>query len=355
MTAVGDVTVLQSAVASKIEGQKTIPVFFNTDNRYALPTYITLYSLLANHHGSSRIDAYILTTGDFAERYTQLFDSLCTRYQNLRITIIDMEHHYESVKINISYISPASLYRLMIPDIVRSLPDTRIDKCIYLDSDLVIEGDIEELYDVDMEGFPVCGIRDRYLSSPDLADTEINTHVRKSLAVPSLSDYINSGVMLLSLRALDESGKSAELIAEGYNQAYRYNDQDVINKILYGKIKILPLRFNVFTAFIYLSDKDMPVIYGKEEIREARKDPLITHYVADKKPWSHRTMYMASKWWKYVKMQEREVIRAHFEPYAKEHRAPARVLVKDFIKTAAIHLHLYNLTRDTYHLIKRKH
>ena len=354
MTAVRDVTVLQGVGASGKEGKKTIPVFFNTDNNYALPTYITLYSLLENHHSDSLIDAYILTNGDFAESYKSLFDSLRSRFASLRLTVIDMEHHYESVKINISYISSASLYRLMIPDIVRTLPDTHIGKCIYLDSDLVVEGDIEELYDIDMEGFPVCGIRDRYLSSPDLAETEINSEVRRSLGVPDLSDYINSGVMLLDLNRLDESGKTRELIEEGYNQTYRYNDQDVINKVLYGKIKALPLKFNVFTSFIYLSDKDMIDIYGKEEIRKARKEPLITHYVADKKPWSHPTIYMASKWWKYVRKQEREVKRAHFEPYAKERRAPLRMRIRDFGKTLAIHLHVYNLTRDTYHLIKRK-
>ena len=354
MTAVRDVTVLQGAGASGKEGKKTIPVFFNTDDNYAVPTYITLYSLLENHHGPRRIDAYILVPKGFSDDHSRLLLSLESKFSTVRVTIVNMEDHYDSVRINIEYISPASLYRLMIPRIVRELPDTKIGRCIYLDSDLVVEGDIEELYDIDMEGFPVCGIRDRYLSSPDLAETEINSEVRRSLGVPDLSDYINSGVLLLDLDALDRIGKSTELEEEGYVHTYRYNDQDVINKVLYGKIKTLPLRFNVFTSFIYLSDKDMIDIYGKEEIRKARKEPLITHYVADKKPWSHPTIYMASKWWKYVRKQEREVKRAHFEPYAKERRAPLRVRIRDFGKTLAIHLHIYNLTRDTYHLIKRK-
>ena len=335
-------------------GGEVIPVFFNTDDRYAIPTYIALYSLLKNHRSPEKIHAYILVPSAFGKEYEGLLTSLPERFPNAEVEVIHMAEHYESVRINIGYISTASLYRLMIPRIVKDLPGGAIGRCIYLDSDLVVEGDISELFRIDMDGQLLCGIRDRFLSGPDRSDTDIVRDVQASLGIPTMSGYINSGVLLMDIDGLDRSGMSARLLEEGYNQTYRYNDQDVFNKVLYGRIKHLPIRYNTFAPFIYLREKAFTEIYGAEHIRAARRDPFIVHFVAERKPWASRWIYLASHWRKYVREQDPKVRKDLIDPFTKALCVPFGVRLRDMVKTAAIHLHLYNLTRDVYHLLKGK-
>lgn len=302
-----------------------IPVFFNTDNNYAVPTYITMFSMLHNYTGSSDIHAYILTGEDFSEKNILLLKSLSKRFDNFKIKIINIKRAYNDVAIHLKHLSKTALYRLMIPGIADSLTDNQMDNCIYLDSDLVVEGDISELFNLDINGYYIAGVLDRV----QYCDT---THKDK-IGIPSMDRYINSGVLLFNLNEINNSKGLKELLEKtGYRNDFPFADQDAINIVLYNRIKLLPLKYNVLAMNFFSLDVGFYNLYGEKNILEAREDPFILHYITDMKPWRYRDSVMSEKWWKYVKMQDKNIYCEYIRPFLKTHRPPFIEWVKDRVR-----------------------
>lgn len=331
---------------------ESIPVFLCTDNNYAVPTYIALFSLLVNKREEYTVDAFVMATENFTENNTLLLKSLEKKFSFAKIHIVDMENSYESVSINNGHISKATLYRLMIPRVAKQFSDIKMDKCVYIDSDLVIEGDILDLFNIDVAEHYVCGVRDLGVSGDSRSDTDEMIEMRKILGIPSLKNYINGGVLLLNLKAINEKGKGKELEETGYRNDFPYNDQDVINKVLFGGIKTLPLRYNLMPACLYPESKDLITLYGERNIKEARKKPVVVHYIMEFKPWSHTTMYMADKWWKYAKRQEKWIWRDYIRPFAEKNRLPLSLRAHEMARTIAIKMGIYSFTQKLYRFIE---
>ena len=188
-----------------------IPVFLSTDNNYAAAAYIALYSLLCNYGGGGEIRAYVLTPDDFAAKNQSMLRSLTGSFPFADVRIIPMGSSYASVKINTAYISTATMYRLLIPRLVKELGDADIDKCIYLDSDLVVEGDISELFHIDMEDCCIAGVRERAISDKKMEE----------LQIPALDQYVNAGVLLMNLKEIERCGLAESLEDAGYRDDFR--------------------------------------------------------------------------------------------------------------------------------------
>ena len=336
----------------KDANQAAIPIFLCTDNNYVVPTYFAIYSLLDNYHGDSDIDLYILTSDDVTEDSHILLLSLHEKYSFCKMYVVNMKNSFESVRINSSHVSKATLYRLLIPRIVKtinnhkSINEPRIEKCIYLDSDIIVEGDITELYNIDINGFCFGGVRDHYCAN------DSRTTLREMLNIPTLKDYINAGVLLINIKEIDECGFSQQLETYGYRNEFQYNDQDVINSVCYGKIKVIPLKYNAMTTCLYYNDKEFYEQYGDLNIEEARRKPVIIHFILRKKPWSYRLSVKASRWWMYVKKQDQHVKQAYIYPFLKAHRSSASEIAREATKNTMIYLRIFNPIRRTYSFLK---
>ena len=99
-----------------------------------------------------------------------------------------------------------------------------------------------------------------------------------------------------------------------------FKDQDAINIAFYGKIKILNFKYNVFPVVVSNNDKCFINLYGKKNITESRDNPFIVHYISILKPWIYTTEYMARRWWRYVKMQNKTIRREYIKPFIKENK-----------------------------------
>lgn len=254
-----------------------IPVFFCTDNRYAIPTYIVMYSLIENYKGKQDLTFCILIPGDFSKKNTELLRSLSAKNSLVQIMFVEVGSQYDEITINTPWISTATMYRLLIPQIAEKLWGTSIDKCLYLDSDIVVEGNIAELYNTDVKEYCIAGVKEKIISC------NTDPEMRRLLGVPTLENYINAGVMLINLQEIRKYNLSKELENAGYRSDYLHNDQDAINAIFYGKIKILPLKFNAINLRLNDDTADSIEQYGISSILEARRDPIIVHYISEKK------------------------------------------------------------------------
>ena len=333
--------------------EKIIHIFLSTDNNYSVPAYITLYSLIYNYRGNNNVNAYILTSGDISPENRQLLSTLSDNNSKFEISIVDMKDAYNGVTFKLDHISHAAMYRLMIPRIAEQL-QLEADICIYLDTDIVVEGDISELYTLgeSLGDFYFAGVLD-----PSLFDkTQADNNVR--LGIPAMDQYINSGVLLINMKQIRKDGLCNALEEAGYREDFFYKDQDAINSVCYGGIRPIPLKYNMMRQFFYHNDQYFSEIYsklyGRDNAFEAKREPVIIHFIDRQKPWTHRTILMADKWWKYVGMQEKETIRNYITPFAAAHRAPVSDRFFETTKSVLSHMGIYDMIGKAKHSIEKK-
>lgn len=119
-----------------------------------------------------------------------------------------------------AYCTPYTLLRLLA-DLVPNMPE----KLLYLDIDMMANGDISELYNIDISEYEYAAVKEKYGSRI----------IR--------SDYINAGMLLLNMNKIKETGlleKARDLIRK---KKLLFADQDAIYWSTTKKL-LLPWKFN---------------------------------------------------------------------------------------------------------------
>lgn len=179
-----------------------------------------------------------------------------------------------------------------------------IDKVLYLDCDIIVNGSLDSLWDTDINGYAVAGVRDR-----------INDYIRvyNRLQYPLSDGYINSGVMLINLKKWrdDSFFDKAKTAAKMSPKILMNHDQDLINMIYHGQIKMLPFKYNLLEYYLYTEDWLYMDRKYYAEIIEACKSPTIIHFCMPQKPWHYECInpykelyykYRAMTPWQEVKL-----------------------------------------------------
>lgn len=120
-----------------------------------------------------------------------------------------------------SYCTPYTLLRLLA-DKVEGMPE---DKLLYLDIDLLVNDDIQKLYNIDISNYEYAAAQDHY---------------GKKLIY---NDYINAGVLLFNMKKIKETGllqKARDMINAKHMV---FSDQSAIYNCTTAKL-LLPQRFN---------------------------------------------------------------------------------------------------------------
>jgi lipopolysaccharide biosynthesis glycosyltransferase len=274
----GDITQVKSAKTAT--GKRNIPVVLSSDNNYAKYMYIAAYSMLKNASANTYYNIYMQISNDFSKRYKDNILELAKKYP-CTISFIEMDKHMP--KVLPGYFPPAAYYRLLAPIL---LPD--LDKCIYIDSDVLVLKDLTELYDIDIQDYYLAGVENGRPSY-----------------VAHLHWYVNSGVLLMNLKAIREAkltDRFIEMSEYGVNgkDPYTYPDQDILNIVCDGKVKGIDCKYN-FGFGITAFQKELRQAKDKKTcISEALNNAVILHFL-DIKPWKEKGVMFADKWWNYAK------------------------------------------------------
>ena len=166
------------------------------------------------------------------------------------------------------------------------LPDS-IERVIYLDSDTVVEGSLEELWNLDLEEYYEAAV-----------DDCLSKKYRKLVHLSGEGVYCNNGVLLLNLKKFRDENIIDIFIefVKKYEGYFVFNEQTILNSVFENKIKVLPLKYNVYTLVYALEYKQLMRLrkpykysYSEEEYMLARANPCITHYtgcfMVNKRPW----------------------------------------------------------------------
>ncbi|MBV8913622.1 MAG: glycosyltransferase family 8 protein [Acetobacteraceae bacterium] len=147
-------------------------------------------------------------------------------------------------------------------------------RVIYLDSDIIAIGGVDELWHTDLGGKALAAV-------PIPNSIRIEQH-----GLPPGSQYFNSGVLLMDLDAWRARGYCArclEFIRNHPDRAFD-PDQDALNLVLIGDWLALPYKWNVINPF-YRPSISLDLKMSKEEIAGVLADARFVHFNSSHKPW----------------------------------------------------------------------
>ncbi len=258
----------------------TIPIFYAIDDSYAKFVAVSIKSLIMNANNNYNYDINVIYE-NLSEENAKKLKSLET--DNVKIILTEMNQNLSMItdklgnRLREYTFTLTIFFRLFIPVMF-----PKYDKCIYIDADTVIPGDISRLYNEDLGNNYLGCIVDK-----STIDNEIlASYFEEVVGIPR-DKYINSGVLLMNSKKLREL-KIDEKFLDLYTK-YGFDviapDQDYINSMCYGHIKYLS---GIYDA--------MPNPNNKEV-----EKPVIIHYNLFLKPWQYENVQYYDYFWKYAK------------------------------------------------------
>ena len=263
------------------ENREIVPVFFTTDEKYAPYLSVALTSLIAKTDPTSDTSYRVIVVHkDLSQQAQEIFQAMSTDkvavelypMRDYMIQSINSDHN----KLRADYETLTIYFRLFLSEM---FPD--IDKAIYLDVDTVTNVDIVQLYRIDLGDNFFAAVNDNFVA----AGEETSYYTLNALGIPS-SEYVNSGVLLMNLKAMRE-GHFTERFVQLLNK-YHFEsiapDQDYLNVMCNGRIHYLDRRWNNMTG----------------DGTEGPDHPKIIHYNLFGKPWHYRDAPLADYFWRYA-------------------------------------------------------
>ncbi len=143
-----------------------------------------------------------------------------------------------------SHFSIATFYRFFIPDLF--LPQG-IEKAIYLDSDIVVNLDIEEFWQIELSDKPLGVVPE---IDNDVPVKEVALFVKEDVIPKEI--YFNAGILLMNLKVLHNEEATIlagmKFISE-YPSRVSCFDQDILNYCFAASSLRLPIKFNFYVKF----------------------------------------------------------------------------------------------------------
>ena len=278
-----------------------IPVFFTIDDGYAPFLAAALSSAVRNSSPTRRYKAIVLHQ-DVSEENQRRIGRLAQ--EHFEIEFVPMQRGLESItdrmgtRLRCDYFTLTIYFRLFIPSM---FPE--YDQAIYLDSDVVVPGDLAELYDIDI-GDNLIG------ACPDLSIVGVPPLVNYTVNAVGMEkgSYVNSGVLRMNLKALREAEFERHFL-ELLN-TYQFDciapDQDYLNAMCRGRIFYLDESWDA-----------MP-----NDERPPLENPRLIHYNLFSKPWCYDGVQYEEYFWQYAECcgygPEIEAYKAAYSPEQKE-------------------------------------
>ncbi len=279
--------------------QRIIPVVYATDENYLFYTCVSITSLAKNAQSDTFYRIYILVSDDFKDN-NSLLNKVKEKFSNIEVNTLKISKDiFTKAHINNAHISKAAFYRLNVCGCVHE------KKCIYLDSDTIITEDLGALYDFDLGANYFAACKDVWIETLNKEELE-NRRIRTRIS--DFHNYINSGVILFDLERMRENSID-KLLLKHMEYDYPYEDQDILNVVCYGRILLLPTKWNNFTAAVG-RDVELREAGIKEcEIQAFQKEEGIYHYITgEARPWNELLYWRNWCWWEFANIWKEEKV-----------------------------------------------
>jgi len=247
-----------------------ISIVMSCDDNYAPYLSVAIYSIIKNKNNNDKLEFYILNGGIKASNIKKIESFVIKLGCVIDFIDINIEKFLENCPL------PESSKHITLPtyfrfSVARLLPQ-KIDKVLYLDIDIIVKTSLSELFFQDINAYYAIAVEDTFEYTNEIArNLEIN------------NKYVNAGIMLINLKKW-RNENIEDLFFENTLKIYHkivFVDQDVINYTLDGKIKYIPLSWNLQQTAYHMSKNNL----NMSEVNDAKANPHIVHYSGHIKPW----------------------------------------------------------------------
>lgn len=246
----------------------------STDHNYIMPAGVMIHSASANNR-YYRINFNVVIDDSVTQQDKHNLQSvLTTNNHRMSFSLVDNKKiiNFPHLTDEGVHVTAAAYYRLFLGDL---LPD--IDKVLYLDCDMIVKGDLMQLYNTDISDCPIAAVTD--------IEEGVKDYCR--LGYPQGHGYFNSGMELINLDywRTNHCKEAFMHVIEQQPERIIAHDQDVMNIVFHDNKKRLPLIYNFQSNFL-LKPEFLQLSYEhyKDEIEFAKQHAVIIHYV-QQKPW----------------------------------------------------------------------
>ena len=253
-----------------------IPVFFSTNDAYIPFLDIAIASLIRNASKDHRYRLIVLNTGLSPDSMALILRRQC---EGFTIEFADISKEVEGIQSrfkDVYHFSVATYYRLFIASLF-----PQYKKILYLDCDIVLLGDVSELYRTELNGCIIAAAPEQFVRYTP----EFREYAKKAVGVDP-DGYVNAGVLVIDLdqfRAHRIEEQFIDLISH-FDFDLLDPDQAYLNYLCDGYIRVLPNGWN------------------KEPTERALEGELnLVHYALYKKPWQYDDVMYGEHFWEYAK------------------------------------------------------
>ena len=284
-----------------------INVCLSCDEAYAKYAGVVIASILSNAEKDEKHDFYILDGGIEQNTKNDLEKLKTIKDCEINFIKIDesMFEEYKTVRTHY-YITLPAFYRLKMASL---LPD--LDRVIYFDCDFVVCTSLKELYNVDFGDNIIAGVLDK-----------------KTKRLKENPTYINSGLIVFDLNKMRKNNIEAEFLkwTKSHMEKIKLGDQEIINEVLRGRIKLLESEWNVQSSnfinrstytkhpkAIHLLDKPWKWASACIHKKEYFKYLQLTPWKLNEKEYRHWTVdNEIASWFAYIKRRPLFLFRPAF-------------------------------------------
>ena len=285
--------------------KNNIAVSITSSNDYAPFLGVLINSIIENSNIKNNYDIIVLSKG-ITESNRLILQSELSNHPNFSLRFYEIDNYLNKYNFHTGYhITEMTYCRLALVDILEFY-----DKVVYLDCDVIINHDIAELYNYDIENKLIAAAIDTVMAGLDNTPNKDKYRAEQLkyniniLGVKNVFEYFNAGIILLNLFELRKEYTAEKLLSLAASKNWKWFDQDVLNKICYGRVKIIDQSWN-FMCHRLDAEGDATEREAPENIYanycRARLNPKGLHYCGRTTPCFAPLVDNAHYFWKYAR------------------------------------------------------
>jgi len=264
---------------------------------------LTTIKSICYHNRSIR---FYLINSDFPNEWIKQLNKRLEKFDSEIINCRVTSEQISRYKTDISY---TVFLRYFIADFVQE------DKALYLDCDLLVTKNLDDLFATDLQDYPLASVRD--FGGRAYFGQEI----------------FNAGVLLVNNTFWKKENMTQKLIdlSNEWHDKVDQADQSILNMLFENKWLELDFDYNHIVIHKQFTDYQLPV--GQDY-------PGIIHYLSHRKPWKDlAAQTYRDVWWYYHGLEWTELGQNHhLHPLQKSHIYPIKEQFTCLIYTASDHI-----------------
>jgi glycosyl transferase, family 2/glycosyl transferase family 8 len=264
---------------------------------------LTTIKSICYHNRSLR---FYLINSDFPNEWIKQINKRLEKFDSEMINCRVTSEQISRYKTDISY---TVFLRYFVADFVKE------DKALYLDCDLLVTKNLDDLFSTDLQDYPLAAVRDfggrAYFGR----------------------EMFNAGVLLINNFLWKQENMTQKLIdlTNEWHDKVDQADQSILNMLFENRWLELDFDYNHIVIHRQFTDYRLPV--GQDY-------PGIIHYLSHRKPWKDlAAQTYRDVWWYYHGLEWTELGQNHhLHPLQKSHLYPVKEQFTCLIYTASDHI-----------------